>query len=90
MYSKVCTDSFIVLLNMSWPILLSIDKSLLVLYARLRLLFVLQEQYWAPPDFKRLLTAKLKYLAATGRLIKVVTSYVLQICGVLLIDLDAC
>lgn len=32
---------------------------------------ILQEQYWAPPDFKRLLSAKLKYLTANGRLIKV-------------------
>ncbi|KAJ0010696.1 hypothetical protein Pint_33666 [Pistacia integerrima] len=31
----------------------------------------IEEQYWAPPDFKRLLSAKLKYLAATGKLIKI-------------------
>ncbi|PPD68194.1 hypothetical protein GOBAR_DD34932 [Gossypium barbadense] len=31
----------------------------------------IEEQYWAPPDFKRLLSAKLKYLTACGRLIKV-------------------
>ncbi|XP_044509326.1 telomere repeat-binding factor 1-like isoform X2 [Mangifera indica] len=35
----------------------------------------IEEQYWAPPDFKRLLTAKLKYLAATGRLIKIKRKY---------------
>ncbi|MBA0556979.1 hypothetical protein Golob_027039, partial [Gossypium lobatum] len=33
------------------------------------------EQYWAPPDFKRLLSAKLKYLTACGRLIKVKRRY---------------
>lgn len=36
-----------------------------------RLRFFVQEQYWAPPDFKRLLSAKLKFLTASGKLIKV-------------------
>ncbi|KAI9181842.1 hypothetical protein LWI28_019222 [Acer negundo] len=35
----------------------------------------IEEQYWSPPDFKRLLSAKLKYLAATGKLIKVKRKY---------------
>ncbi|XWS39855.1 hypothetical protein CRYUN_Cryun18bG0090600 [Craigia yunnanensis] len=35
----------------------------------------IEEQYWAPPDFKRLLSAKLKYLTACGRLIKVKRKY---------------
>ncbi|XP_039068602.1 telomere repeat-binding factor 1-like isoform X1 [Hibiscus syriacus] len=35
----------------------------------------IEEQYWAPPDFKRLLSAKLKYLTASGRLIKVKRRY---------------
>lgn len=35
----------------------------------------IEEQYWAPPDFKRLLSAKLKYLTANGRLIKVKRKY---------------
>ncbi|MBA0649315.1 hypothetical protein Goklo_016890 [Gossypium klotzschianum] len=35
----------------------------------------IEEQYWAPPDFKRLLSAKLKYLTACGRLIKVKRRY---------------
>ncbi|WRX14294.1 SANT/Myb domain - like 10 [Theobroma cacao] len=35
----------------------------------------IEEQYWAPPDFKRLLSAKLKYLMACGRLIKVKRRY---------------
>ncbi|XP_044489165.1 telomere repeat-binding factor 1-like [Mangifera indica] len=35
----------------------------------------IEEQYWAPPDFKRLLSAKLKYLAATGKLIKIKRKY---------------
>ncbi|GMY38732.1 telomere repeat-binding factor 1-like isoform X3 [Fagus crenata] len=35
----------------------------------------IEEQYWAPPDFKRLLSAKLKYLTANGKLIKVKRRY---------------
>ncbi|KAL5788058.1 hypothetical protein ACOSP7_005007 [Xanthoceras sorbifolium] len=35
----------------------------------------IEEQYWSPPDFKRLLSAKLKHLAATGKLIKVKRKY---------------
>ncbi|CAN4112086.1 unnamed protein product [Withania somnifera] len=35
----------------------------------------IEDQYWAPPNFKRLLSAKLKYLAATGRLIKMKRKY---------------
>ncbi|OMO63367.1 hypothetical protein COLO4_32503 [Corchorus olitorius] len=35
----------------------------------------IEEQYWAPPDFKRHLSAKLKYLTACGRLIKVKRRY---------------
>lgn len=35
----------------------------------------IEEQYWAPPDFKRLLSAKLKYLTANGKLIKVKRKY---------------
>ncbi|OIT29007.1 PREDICTED: telomere repeat-binding factor 1-like isoform X2 [Nicotiana attenuata] len=35
----------------------------------------IEDQYWAPPNFKRLLSAKLKYLTATGRLIKVKRKY---------------
>ncbi|KAL8554724.1 hypothetical protein ACS0TY_002786 [Phlomoides rotata] len=31
----------------------------------------IEDQYWAPPNFKRILSAKLKHLAATGKLIKV-------------------
>lgn len=30
-----------------------------------------QDQYWPPPDFKRLLSAKLKALTSSGKLIKV-------------------
>ncbi|KAG8364190.1 hypothetical protein BUALT_Bualt19G0101200 [Buddleja alternifolia] len=30
----------------------------------------IEDQYWAPPNFKRILSAKLKHLAATGKLIK--------------------
>ncbi|CAK9186654.1 unnamed protein product [Ilex paraguariensis] len=30
----------------------------------------IEEQYWAPPNFKRLLSAKLKFLTASGKLIK--------------------
>lgn len=35
----------------------------------------IEEQYWAPPDFKRLLSAKLKTLTANGKLIKVKRKY---------------
>ncbi|XP_024017868.1 telomere repeat-binding factor 1 isoform X1 [Morus notabilis] len=35
----------------------------------------IEEQYWAPPDFKRLLSAKLKFLTANGKLIKVKRKY---------------
>ncbi|XP_015892745.1 telomere repeat-binding factor 1 [Ziziphus jujuba] len=35
----------------------------------------IEEQYWAPPDFKRLLSAKLKFLTASGKLIKVKRKY---------------
>ncbi|XP_057754727.1 telomere repeat-binding factor 1 [Arachis stenosperma] len=35
----------------------------------------IEDQYWAPPDFKRLLSAKLKYLTACGKLIKVKRRY---------------
>ncbi|CAH9125738.1 unnamed protein product [Cuscuta epithymum] len=35
----------------------------------------IEDQYWAPPDFKRLLSAKLKYLTATGKLIKMKRKY---------------
>ncbi|CAK7330185.1 unnamed protein product [Dovyalis caffra] len=35
----------------------------------------IEEQYWPPNDFKRILSAKLKYLAANGKLIKVKRKY---------------
>ncbi|XP_010263289.1 PREDICTED: telomere repeat-binding factor 1-like [Nelumbo nucifera] len=35
----------------------------------------IEDQYWAPPNFKRLLSAKLKYLTASGKLIKVKRKY---------------
>ncbi|KAF5444297.1 hypothetical protein F2P56_036783 [Juglans regia] len=35
----------------------------------------IEEQYWAPTDFKRLLSAKLKYLTANRKLIKVKRKY---------------
>ncbi|KAH0733446.1 hypothetical protein KY289_004634 [Solanum tuberosum] len=35
----------------------------------------IEDQYWAPTNFKRLLSAKLKYLTATGRLIKMKRKY---------------
>ncbi|ESR36047.1 Telomere repeat-binding factor 1 [Citrus sinensis] len=35
----------------------------------------IEEKYWAPPDFKRLLSAKLKYLAGTGKLVKIKRKY---------------
>ncbi|GAB2292122.1 Telomere repeat-binding factor 1 [Dionaea muscipula] len=31
----------------------------------------IEDQYWAPPDFKRLLSAKLKFLVSNGKLIRV-------------------
>ncbi|XWS54672.1 hypothetical protein CRYUN_Cryun10bG0108600 [Craigia yunnanensis] len=37
----------------------------------------IEEQYWAPPEFKKLLSAKLKYLTACGRLIKVKCRYMI-------------
>nr|GMD87652.1 telomere repeat-binding factor 1-like [Ipomoea batatas] len=35
----------------------------------------IEDQYWAPPNFKRLLSAKLKYLTATGKLMKMSRKY---------------
>lgn len=35
----------------------------------------IEEQYWAPPNFKRLLSAKLKYLMSIGKLVKVKRKY---------------
>ncbi|KAL1564541.1 hypothetical protein AAHA92_06868 [Salvia divinorum] len=35
----------------------------------------IEEQYWAPPNFKRILSAKLKHMAATGKLIKIKRKY---------------
>ncbi|XP_071691682.1 telomere repeat-binding factor 1-like [Rutidosis leptorrhynchoides] len=35
----------------------------------------IEEQYWAPPNFKRLLSMKLKYLAQTGKLVKTKRKY---------------
>ncbi|KAL9276040.1 Telomere repeat-binding factor 1-like protein [Drosera capensis] len=35
----------------------------------------IEDQYWAPPDFKRLLSAKLKFLVSNGELIKVEGRY---------------
>lgn len=35
----------------------------------------IEEQYWAPPNFKRLLSMKLKYLTQTGKLIKTKRKY---------------
>lgn len=35
----------------------------------------IQDQYWAPPKFKRILSAKLKYLTATGKLMKISRKY---------------
>ncbi|MCD7468796.1 Telomere repeat-binding factor 1 [Datura stramonium] len=35
----------------------------------------IEDQYWAPPNFKRLLSAKLKHLTATGKLIKMKRKY---------------
>ncbi|XP_059647893.1 telomere repeat-binding factor 1-like [Cornus florida] len=35
----------------------------------------IEEQYWVPPNFKRLLSAKLKFLTASGKLIKMKRKY---------------
>ncbi|XP_021770419.1 telomere repeat-binding factor 1-like isoform X2 [Chenopodium quinoa] len=35
----------------------------------------IEDQYWAPPDFKRVLSAKLKFLTSSGKLIKVKRDY---------------
>ncbi|KAL3621068.1 Telomere repeat-binding factor 1 [Castilleja foliolosa] len=35
----------------------------------------IEDQYWAPPNFKRILSAKLKHFAATGKLIKLKRKY---------------
>nr|GMC87708.1 telomere repeat-binding factor 1-like [Ipomoea batatas] len=35
----------------------------------------IEDQYWAPPNFKRLLSAKLKYLTATEKLVKMKRKY---------------
>ncbi|XP_023527383.1 telomere repeat-binding factor 1-like [Cucurbita pepo subsp. pepo] len=35
----------------------------------------IEDQYWAPPDFKRLLSSKLKFLTASGKLVKVKRRY---------------
>ncbi|XP_022984918.1 telomere repeat-binding factor 1-like isoform X3 [Cucurbita maxima] len=35
----------------------------------------IEDQYWAPPDFKRLLSSKLKFLTASGKLVKVKRKY---------------
>ncbi|KAF1882325.1 hypothetical protein Lal_00038971 [Lupinus albus] len=35
----------------------------------------IEDQYWAPPDFKRLLSSKLKFLTAMGKLIKAKRRY---------------
>ncbi|KAL3814321.1 hypothetical protein ACJIZ3_015589 [Penstemon smallii] len=35
----------------------------------------IEDQYWAPPNFKRILSGKLKQLAATGKLIKMKRKY---------------
>ncbi|XP_073122509.1 telomere repeat-binding factor 1-like [Henckelia pumila] len=35
----------------------------------------IEDQYWAPPNFKRILSAKLKHLAANGKLIKMKRKY---------------
>ncbi|XAR72965.1 hypothetical protein NMG60_11019786 [Bertholletia excelsa] len=35
----------------------------------------IEEQYWSPPNFKRLLSAKLKFLTANGKLIKIKRKY---------------
>ncbi|XP_051147021.1 telomere repeat-binding factor 1 isoform X3 [Andrographis paniculata] len=35
----------------------------------------IEDQYWAPANFKRILSAKLKHLAANGRLVKIKRKY---------------
>ncbi|XP_022149241.1 telomere repeat-binding factor 1 isoform X2 [Momordica charantia] len=35
----------------------------------------IEDQYWAPPDFKRSLSTQLKYLIASGKLVKVKRKY---------------
>lgn len=35
----------------------------------------IEEQYWAPPNFKRLLSMKLKFLSANGKLVKTKRKY---------------
>nr|AKV71970.1 single MYB histone protein [Rehmannia glutinosa] len=35
----------------------------------------IEDQYWAPPNFKRILSAKLKHFVATGKLIKMKRKY---------------
>ncbi|XP_047981746.1 telomere repeat-binding factor 1-like isoform X1 [Salvia hispanica] len=35
----------------------------------------IEDQYWAPPNFKRILSAKLKHMAATGKIIKMKRKY---------------
>ncbi|EPS73782.1 hypothetical protein M569_00969, partial [Genlisea aurea] len=35
----------------------------------------IEDQYWAPPNFKRILSAKLKHLALSGKLVKVKRKY---------------
>ncbi|XP_021724018.1 telomere repeat-binding factor 1-like isoform X2 [Chenopodium quinoa] len=35
----------------------------------------IEDQYWAPPDFKRVLSSKLKFLTSSGKLIKVKRNY---------------
>ncbi|CAI9104258.1 OLC1v1002893C1 [Oldenlandia corymbosa var. corymbosa] len=35
----------------------------------------IEDEYWAPPNFKRLLSSKLKYLTATGKLVKMKRKY---------------
>uniref|UniRef100_A0A7N1A1T9 MYB transcription factor n=2 Tax=Kalanchoe fedtschenkoi TaxID=63787 RepID=A0A7N1A1T9_KALFE len=35
----------------------------------------IEEQYWAPPNFKRLLSAKLKFFVSSGKLVKVKRKY---------------
>ncbi|KAJ8769072.1 hypothetical protein K2173_024068 [Erythroxylum novogranatense] len=41
----------------------------------------IEEQYWPPQDFKRILSAKLKYLTANGKLIKVKRRYRIAPCS---------
>ncbi|XP_038905850.1 telomere repeat-binding factor 1 isoform X2 [Benincasa hispida] len=41
----------------------------------------IEDQYWAPPDFKRLLSSKLKFLTASRKLVKVKRKYRLPPAG---------